>query len=323
MAEQHKPEKPQFDYFRMKKAYYELAIHQELGLASHSLFLALLHKANDLHFRRFFRISGKELADLAVLSERGARMARNRLVQFTIQNLPLVLYWEGHRGRSPTYAIIYEHLDLFADYEQIGKKIEELRAAMFEIEELNAAKVNVDNSPLAESNAANSDLAESNAAKDSGTSFRYPPLSGIDSGMICRDHNKLLGSINTPLPINDISRRENGNENEGEEGGGIFSKREKTEEEIQDVVANLAQHGVKNKGVATQIAKTYTTSFIYRHIMQIKHDHRDGQRWNDAGGILVSRIRKGDPTPDFSPEDYPESAYENRFGDRNGDGIPE
>ena len=314
MAERSKPGKPQFDYFRMKKAYYELAIHQQLGLASHSLFLALLHKANDLHFRRFFRISGKELADLAVLSERGVRMARNRLVQFTIQNLPLVLYWEGHRGRSPTYAIIYEHLDLLADYKQIGKKIAELRAAMSEIEELNAAKINVDNSHLAESNAANPDLAESNAAKDSGTSCRYPPLSGIDSGMICRDHNKLLRSINTPLPINDISRRENENENEGEEGGGILSKREKTEEEIRDIVANLAQYGVKSKEVAEQLAKIYTTSFIYRHIMQVKHDHRDGQRWRDPGGILVSRIRKGDPTPDFREKDYPEEVYVRRFG---------
>lgn len=320
MGEQNKPEKPQFDYPSLLKAYYELAIHQQLGLASHSLFLALLHKANNLRFRRYFRISGKELANLAVLSERGVRMARDRLVQFTIQKLPLILYWEGHRGRSPTYAIIYELLDLDADFSQIEKKIEELRSVISNLKELDSSisdlkelRSSID---LEELHSSIPHLEELNAAKDSGTSFPYPPLRGTT----CRDHNfkREEGDLLPPLPINNVSGIANNVPEGGAEGEAIFSKREKTEEEIRDIVVNLAQHGVKSKKVAEQLAKNYTTSFIYRHIMQLKHDFSDGQRWKDSGGILVSRIRKGESTPDFPPEEYPESAYENKFGGQNG-----
>lgn len=315
MAEQNKAEKPPFSYPSLLKAYYELGIHQQLGLANHSLFLALLHKANNLHFRRYFRISGKELANLTVLSERGVRMARDRLVQFTIQKLPLILYWEGHRGRSPTYAIIYELLDLDADFSQIEKKIEELRSVMSNLKELDSSisdlkelRSSID---LEEYSSSNPDLAELNAAKDSGTSFRYPPLSGTT----CRDLNFKREEGDPPIPpINkNVSGIANNVPEEGEEGEEIFSKREKTEEEIQDIVANLAQHGVKSKKVATQLAKIYTTSFIYRHIMQVKRDHREGQRWKDPGGILVARIRKGEQAPDFKEEDYPEEAYVQKF----------
>ena len=311
MANRNTPEKPA-DYFRMKKAYYELGIHQQLGLASHSLFLALLHKANDLHFRRYFRMSGKELADLAVLSERAARIARDKLVQFTIQKLPLVLYWSGHRGRSPTYAIIYEQLNLTADYEQVKKKIEELRSAMSEIEELNAANFDVDNFHLAESNAAIPHLAESSSPKDRGTTCRYPPLSGSDSGTRCRDPNKTI-NINIPTPCNMSTSMRDEEGVGGGEGIKILSKRKKTEKEIRDVVANLKKHGVKNGRTAKELALKYETGFIYRHIMQLKHDYSAGQRWKDPGGIIVARIRKGEPTPDFPADNYLESSYEDHY----------
>jgi len=321
MAEEDQTEKPQFNYFRMKKAYYELGIHQELGLVSHSLFLALLHKANNLHFPRFFRISGRELADLAVLSDRSVRLARANLIKFSINNLPLVLYWRGNRGKAPTFAIIYELLDLEANHDEVERKITELRLIMVEMKKWESpAKKDGSQDDLAAPHAAKSEKAASHAAKDSGTTCRYPPLSGIVSGTTCRDPNKLLGSINTPLPINDISMGENENENVGEEGEEILSKRNKTEKEIQDIILQLAQHSVKSERVATQLAKKYTTSFIYRHIMQVKHDHRKGQHWKDPGGILVARIRKGDPTPDFPPEEYPESVYVQKFA--TDDGIP-
>jgi hypothetical protein len=106
---------------------------------------------------------------------------------------------------------------------------------------------------------------------------------------------------------------------EGAVGEGIFSKREKSEEEIQDIIDNLAKHGVKSKKVARELAKKYTTSFIYRHIMQISRDHRAGQKWKDPGGILVSRIRKGTGTPDFPERDYPESVYVQKFVAEDGD----
>ena len=155
----------------------------------------------------------------------------------------------------------------------------------------------------------------STAGKDRGTTFPYlSELSTFkkDRGTTCRDHN--IRSINTPTPINNISSIANSVPEDGEEGGGIFSKREKAEEEIQDIIGNLAKHGVKSKKIARELAKKYATSFIYRHIMQINRDHRACQRWRDPGGILVARIRKEESPPDFKAEDYPESIYVQRFG---------
>lgn len=155
------------DYRRMLKAYYELGIPGQLGLSAHSVFSALLHKANVLFFkRRPFPMSGKELAAMSVLSERGVRKAREGLLEFRTDGMPLVLYAEGNRGNSPQYAVVHELLDLDPDYEKIEGKIEELRAAIQKIEENLAEQIE-------------EHIAELCAAKieDSGT----------DSGTTCRD----------------------------------------------------------------------------------------------------------------------------------------
>ncbi len=140
MAEQDQSEKPPFDYPSLLKAYYELGIPQQLGLGSHSVFLALLHKANDLHFRRFFQISGRELADLAVLTVRGVRVARDKLLQFRIHGIPLVLYLEGNRGRSPIYAITYELLHGGdKDFQKISERVDEFIHILPAIRELRSS----------------------------------------------------------------------------------------------------------------------------------------------------------------------------------------
>lgn len=334
MAEQDQSEKPLFDYPTLLKNYYQFGLPRQLGLGAHSLFLALLHKANSLHFRRFFQISSKELADLAVLTVRGARVARDKLLQLRIHGIPLVLYLEGNRGRSPIYAIIYELLDGGdKDFQKISERVDEfihilptlgeLRSSIPHLGELRSPKLeNVDNSGKKGSNSAPqveledlSDCSEfSTAEKFRGTRFPYrAELSTFkkDRGTTCRDHNNKI-SINTP-PINSIYTGANNVPKEGEEGEKIFSNREKTEEEIQDIIANLAKHSVKNKKISRELAKKYTTSFIYRHIMQINRDHRAGQKWKDPGAILVTRIRKEQETPDFPEQDYPESLYAQKF----------
>jgi hypothetical protein len=150
MAEEDQSKKPQFDYPSLLKTYYELGLPKQIGVSAHSVFLALLHKANSLLFKRFFRISSSELSDLSGLTERGIQNGRNKLLQLEIQGIPLVLYTPGHRGVSPTYAIMYELLDSGnQNFNEIRRKkelfldmlaeIKEIISSIPHLEEINAA----------------------------------------------------------------------------------------------------------------------------------------------------------------------------------------
>ena len=50
---------PEYNYFHLLNAYYELEINVALGLSAHSTFLALLHKGNLLRWKRPFPMSNR------------------------------------------------------------------------------------------------------------------------------------------------------------------------------------------------------------------------------------------------------------------------
>ena len=89
-------------------------------------------------------------------------------------------------------------------------------------------------------------------------------------------------------------------EKEGVEGV-VFSK-QKNKKKIQKDVDLLIGFSIKPE-VRQYLAKNYDTAYLHRHIKQIKKDYDAGQRWGDSAAILVSRITKNSPTPDFPAEE--------------------
>jgi hypothetical protein len=91
-------------YPAILNAYYALNMPNDLGIAAHSMFLALVHKANTFRFQRpELIIPNSEMSLLSVLDERAIYKAREKLVGYQLGSNRVVEYKQGRRGQAGVY----------------------------------------------------------------------------------------------------------------------------------------------------------------------------------------------------------------------------
>lgn len=103
----------QIDYFAILRTLYEFKIAKQVGAKANSLLLALIWKANVMHFPDTLAIWNSEVRDLAGLSEEELISARNRLITLRINGQSVVTYESGGTRRPGKYILNYQGLTTF------------------------------------------------------------------------------------------------------------------------------------------------------------------------------------------------------------------
>jgi len=98
-----------YNYLTLLDTYYSRKIQRLFGKA-HPVFLALLHKANELKWKKKFSLANAELADLAAVTPVTVFRAREKLGSVKIGRKKLVIITEGRFNQAPIYEIRYELL---------------------------------------------------------------------------------------------------------------------------------------------------------------------------------------------------------------------
>ena len=101
------------DYFAILRTLYEFKIAKQVGAKANSLLLALIWKANVMHFPDTLAIWNSEVRDLAGLSEEELISARNRLITLRINGQSVVTYESGGTRRPGKYSLNYPGLTTF------------------------------------------------------------------------------------------------------------------------------------------------------------------------------------------------------------------
>jgi len=97
-----------YSYPDILNKYYALGIPSYLGKSAHPLFLAILHKGNQLQWLTTFAITNEELIHLSALTLASIKRARKTLLRFRINDKPLVEITEGGFNQIPVYTIHYD-----------------------------------------------------------------------------------------------------------------------------------------------------------------------------------------------------------------------
>ncbi|MHC4608701.1 MAG: hypothetical protein ACYTAF_17495 [Planctomycetota bacterium] len=106
--------------------------------------------------------------------------------------------------------------------------------------------------------------------------------------------------IHTHTKVNNVTTGEGVEKKNNTGGDGFVLTEEKTEEDLEKAMRELAAHQVKEPA-RSELAEKYETRYLLRQMAQLKKDFQKGIKFANPGGVLVARIRKGHTT-----EDYPE-----------------
>lgn len=100
--------------------------------------------------------------------------------------------------------------------------------------------------------------------------------------------------------VNKVTTGEVFDEKSRNGGDGFLVTEEKTKEEFEKARKELGYLQV-DEPARSELAAKYETRYLFRQIAQIKKDYEKKIVFNNPGGALVARIRRGHRT-----EDYPE-----------------
>jgi hypothetical protein len=121
---------------------------------------------------------------------------------------------------------------------------------------------------------------------------------GDAMGTILRSEEKREDPYHTI--VNKVTTGKGADKNSGNDGGGFLLTEEKPEEDFEKARRELGYHQVKEP-TRSELARKYETRYLMRQMAQIKRDFQKGIKFNNPGGALVARIKKG-----YTTVDYPE-----------------
>jgi hypothetical protein len=245
---------------------HNLSLYNKIPPSQFRFLIGLICKANSLGFKTVMEITNSDAMGLGGGNSRQAvNQLRNGLCKFKIDDVPILEVEHGSHFKniSAKYKINYGLLVENGSFWQKGTP-----------------------SP--------STHPSRNPSRDFDGSL---PVTLTDPLTTPRSEEK-RGEEDHHTTVNKVTTGEGGEKKSENGGGGIFANGEKPEEEYQEIHDELRYHRVREPE-RSEIAKAYDTRYIYRQIGQIEKDFDKGIVFDNPGGALVARIRKGHTTEDY------------------------